>query len=54
MVRGLREHCRCQLVKFADERQIFAVFLEGTGTLQTFNAGACRGTAQSQNVDDVA
>ncbi|MGZ9030445.1 MAG: Ig-like domain-containing protein [Burkholderiaceae bacterium] len=42
-----------QLTKFAQERQIYAVFLEGSGTLQTFNAGACCGTAQSQNVDDV-
>jgi polyhydroxybutyrate depolymerase len=43
-----------QLTKFAHERQIYAIFLEGSGTLQTFNAGACCGTAQSQNVDDVA
>jgi len=43
-----------QLTKFAQERQINAVFLEGSGTLQTFNAGACCGTAQSQDVDDVA
>lgn len=43
-----------QLTKFAQERQIYAVFPEGSGTLQTFNGGACCGTAQSQNVDDVA
>ena len=43
-----------QLTKFAHERQIYAVFPEGNGTLQTFNGGACCGTAQSQNVDDVA
>lgn len=43
-----------QLTKFAQERQIYAVFLEGSGTLQTFNGGACCGTAQSQNIDDVA
>lgn len=43
-----------QLTKFANERQIYAVFLEGSGTLQTFNGGACCGTAQSQNIDDVA
>jgi polyhydroxybutyrate depolymerase len=43
-----------QLAKFAQERQIYAVFPEGSGTLQTFNGGACCGTAQSQNVDDVA
>lgn len=43
-----------QLTKFAQERQIYAVFPEGTGTLQTFNGGACCGTAQSQNIDDVA
>ena len=43
-----------QLTKFAQERQIYAVFPEGSGTLQTFNGGACCGTAQSQNIDDVA
>jgi polyhydroxybutyrate depolymerase len=42
-----------QLAKFAQERQIYAVFPEGSGALQTFNGGACCGTAQAQNVDDV-
>lgn len=43
-----------QLAKTASARQFYAVFLEGSGTLQTFNAGACCGSAQSQNVDDIA
>lgn len=43
-----------QLTKFAQERQIYAVFVEGGGALQTFNGGACCGTAQSPNIDDVA
>lgn len=43
-----------QLTQFARQRQIYAVFLEGSGALQTFNAGACCGTAQAQNTDDVA
>jgi len=42
------------LTEFAQQRQLLAVFLEGSGVLQTFNAGACCGSAQSQNVDDVA
>ncbi len=42
------------LTEFAQQRQLLAVFLEGSGVLPTFNAGACCGSAQSQNVDDVA
>jgi polyhydroxybutyrate depolymerase len=41
-------------VKFAQEQQIYAVFLEGTGVIQTFNAGSCCGMAQNQNIDDVS
>lgn len=37
----------------ADEG-IFIVYPEGSGALQTFNAGLCCGSAQTQNVDDVA
>ena len=43
-----------QLVKYAQEQQFYVVFLEGTGLIQTFNGGACCGSAQTQNVDDVA
>ena len=43
-----------QLVKFAQAQQFYVVFLEGTGVIQTFNGGACCGSAQTQNVDDVA
>ena len=40
------------LAKFAQEQLLYVVFLEGTGAIQTFNAGACCGTAQTQNIDD--
>jgi polyhydroxybutyrate depolymerase len=43
-----------QLVKLAQAQQIVVAFLEGTGFIQTFNAGACCGTAQTQDIDDVA
>ncbi len=43
-----------QLVSLAQEQRIVLVFPEGSGLIQTFNAGACCGSAQSQNVDDVA
>lgn len=43
-----------QLVKYAQAQQFYVAFLEGTGLIQTFNGGACCGSAQTQNVDDVA
>ncbi len=43
-----------QIVKLAQQQQFYVAFLEGTGTVPTFNGGACCGTAQSQNVDDVS
>ncbi len=43
-----------QLNELADAQQIYIVYLEGTGLIRTFNAGACCGTAQSQAVDDVS
>ena len=43
-----------QLVKLARAQQIVLAFLEGTGVIQTFNAGDCCGTAQTQDIDDVA
>ena len=42
-----------QLNKFAQAQQFYVVYLEGTGVIQTFNAGSCCGSAQTQNVDDV-
>ncbi len=42
-----------QLNQLADEQKVFVVYLEGSGVIQTFNAGGCCGFAQSQNVDDV-
>ena len=41
------------LNKFAQAEKIYVVYLEGTGAIQTFNAGSCCGSAQTQNVDDV-
>lgn len=43
-----------QLVKVAQAQGFRVAFLEGTGLIQTFNGGACCGSAQTQNVDDVA
>ena len=43
-----------QLVKLAQAQQIVVAFLEGNGVIQTFNAGDCCGTAQTQDIDDVA
>jgi polyhydroxybutyrate depolymerase len=43
-----------QLNELADEQQIYIVYLEGTGLIRTFNAGACCGSAQSLAVDDVS
>jgi polyhydroxybutyrate depolymerase len=42
-----------QLSKFAQQQRFYVAFLEGTGVIQTFNAGSCCGSAQTQNVDDV-
>jgi polyhydroxybutyrate depolymerase len=42
-----------QLNQFAQQHNFYVVYLEGTGTIQTFNGGACCGTAQTQNIDDV-
>ena len=42
-----------QLVKLAHERKIYLVFPNGSGLIQTFNAGACCGSAQTNNIDDV-
>jgi polyhydroxybutyrate depolymerase len=41
------------LNKFAHEQEVYVVYLEGTGLIQTFNAGSCCGCAQQNNVDDV-
>jgi polyhydroxybutyrate depolymerase len=42
------------MVSLAQQNGIYLALPEGTGFIQTFNAGACCGTAQTQNVDDVA
>ena len=41
------------LNKFAQTEKIYVIYLEGTGAIQTFNAGSCCGSAQTQDVDDV-
>ncbi|MBK6597165.1 MAG: Ig-like domain-containing protein [Proteobacteria bacterium] len=43
-----------QMVELAAEHQMLVAFAEGTGAIATFNGGACCGTAQSQNIDDVS
>lgn len=42
------------LNEFASTRKFYVVYLEGSGAIRTFNAGACCGSARDQNVDDVA
>jgi polyhydroxybutyrate depolymerase len=42
-----------RLGKLAYEQKFYVAFLEGTGVIQTFNGGACCGSAQTQGVDDV-
>lgn len=41
------------LAKLGADNGALVVFPEGTGVIQTFNAGSCCGGAQTQNVDDV-
>jgi polyhydroxybutyrate depolymerase len=41
------------LNKLAQAQKAYVVYLEGTGTIQTHNAGACCGSAQTNNTDDV-
>lgn len=43
-----------RLVEAAHARKLYVAFLEGTGLIATFNAGACCGSARTNNVDDVA
>jgi polyhydroxybutyrate depolymerase len=42
-----------RLNELAAQEGIYIVYLEGSGLIQTFNAGACCGYAQSQAIDDV-
>lgn len=43
-----------QLAKLASTQKIYVAFLEGSGGIATFNAGACCGYARTNNIDDVA
>ena len=42
------------LARLGAEQGILIAWPEGTGAIQTFNAGSCCGGAQTQDVDDVA
>jgi polyhydroxybutyrate depolymerase len=42
------------LSELAETRKLLVVYLNGTGAIQTYNAGACCGSAQTGAVDDVA
>ncbi len=37
----------------AAQNKFYVAYLEGTGLLKTFNGGACCGSAQTNNIDDV-
>lgn len=39
---------------FAQQQKILVAYPEGSGAIQTWNGGACCGSAAAQNVDDVA
>ncbi|MGE3153840.1 MAG: PHB depolymerase family esterase [Nitrospiraceae bacterium] len=41
------------LSALAQTRKVLVVYLEGSGVIQTFNAGSCCGYAQTNQVDDV-
>lgn len=43
-----------RLVELARTQKIYIAFTEGSGLIQTHNAGACCGYAQSNGIDDVA
>ncbi len=51
---GQLQAAMTQLVRLAQQQQLLIAFPEGTGLIQTFNAGACCGSAQTQNIDDVS
>ncbi len=42
------------LSRLGAQQGVLIAYLEGSGVIQTFNAGNCCGAAQTQNVDDVA
>ncbi|HPF28010.1 MAG TPA: putative Ig domain-containing protein [Steroidobacteraceae bacterium] len=49
---GQLQAAMTQLVRLAQQQQFLIAFPEGTGLIQTFNAGACCGSAQTQDIDD--
>jgi polyhydroxybutyrate depolymerase len=50
---GMMQASMTQLNELAASQGIYVVYLEGSGVIQTFNAGGCCGSAQTQNIDDV-
>lgn len=50
---AMEQAAKSHLNKLAHEQKFYAVYPEGSGVIQTFNAGACCGTAQTNNVNDV-
>lgn len=42
------------LARLGAQQGVLIAFIEGSGAIQTFNAGNCCGSAQTQNVDDIA
>jgi polyhydroxybutyrate depolymerase len=51
---GMLQAAMTQLNQFAHDQKVYVAYLEGSGLIQTFNAGSCCGSAQTGNVDDVA
>lgn len=43
-----------QLATLAHQQKVYVAFLEGSGVIPTWNAGACCGYAQANDIDDVA
>lgn len=43
-----------QLANLAHQQKTYVAFLEGSGAVKTFNAGACCGYAKTNHIDDVA
>jgi polyhydroxybutyrate depolymerase len=50
---GEMQAASSQLVETAELNNFIVAFPDGTGALKTFNGGACCGSAQENNVDDV-
>jgi polyhydroxybutyrate depolymerase len=49
---GMMQASVSQLNELASSLKFYVVYPEGSGVIQTFNAGACCGSAQTNNVND--